>query len=810
MAFHKSLKLPKLLPRKDLRLMARRALKLESLEERRLLASLPFGAAEADLGEFMLGRVAVTPVLLESNGQIDQSTEDWTNQQILSTLADISVGLDWWVDTLDSLNTVHELEFQVDTTYAMTPAETSYEPIARRSNDYALYVSEFLAGAGFTTGNLERDIQAFNQSQREKLGTDWSFTIFVVPSVNDADGQFAAGGSFSRAFAFAGGLFMIVPSTRPASTYTHETGHMFWARDEYVGGGSYFSYRGYYNTQNLNAADNPNSGFVQQPSIMAASTLLQTAYDNHISPASTLAMIGWQDSDGDGIFDVLDVPHRLTGDGYLDNATGNYRFIGSATVQTLPNLNSSGLKNDVTINKIREIEYRVDGGAWQIHSLPDAYEVDLDLTIPIPSGAQEIEIRARDSKSTVTSNVFLGRLERSDSTLVPGINGYAWIDSNGNTLRDVGEFGEAGWSVTLIDANGTPLDLRKVIEPDSYPDGVLLSGFSPDLTLSSVGSDVDGRVAVFNDTGSSTSTGTKNFRAFSTGSQSFVSTWNSSTRRLQADFAAPTSTVSIDAIGAFSNTYARLEAYNSSGQLLGRYTTGRLDAGDVETMTIERGAADIAYVIVGGHAGTSIKLDNLQFGPEATRLTGLNGRYNFPGLPTGEYTVRLTPNAGFRALDPVSGTQTVSVTANTAAMDIDFGFEEATSEWQNPRDPLDVNDDMIISAVDVLLIINEINARGARDLRGSGISAPPFVDVTGESFVSGIDVLQVINYINAHGNNTGEGEVVNPATIHVGGGFCSALPAAEGEFSVPPIDGYFASDNDDEDELLDLLAASSL
>ena len=33
--------------------------------------------------------------------------------------------------------------------------------------------------------------------------------------------------------------------------------------------------------------------------------------------ASTLAMLGWQDSDGDGIFDVLDVPHRLTGSGYM-------------------------------------------------------------------------------------------------------------------------------------------------------------------------------------------------------------------------------------------------------------------------------------------------------------------------------------------------------------------------------------------------------------------------------------------------------------------------------------------------------------
>lgn len=181
-------------------------------------------------------------------------------------------------------------------------------------------------------------------------------TIFVVDSRNDSDGQFAVGGSFSKAFSFAGGLFMVVPSTRPASTYSHETGHLFWARDEYAGGGSYSDFRGYYNTQNTNAANNPTPGFVQQPSIMAASTLLETAYSTHTSPASTLAMVGWQDSDGDGVFDVLDVPHQLTGTGYWDAASGDYKFVGNATVRTLPNRNPSGQGNDITINRIREIE----------------------------------------------------------------------------------------------------------------------------------------------------------------------------------------------------------------------------------------------------------------------------------------------------------------------------------------------------------------------------------------------------------------------------------------------------------------------
>ena len=43
-----------------------------------------------DLGEFMLGKIVVTPVLFESLGQFgDPSTEDWTDALIAETKAKI-------------------------------------------------------------------------------------------------------------------------------------------------------------------------------------------------------------------------------------------------------------------------------------------------------------------------------------------------------------------------------------------------------------------------------------------------------------------------------------------------------------------------------------------------------------------------------------------------------------------------------------------------------------------------------------------------------------------------------------------------
>ena len=106
---------------------------------------------------------------------------------------------------------------------------------------------------------------------------------------------------------------------------------------------------------------------------------------------SSLELVGWRDSDGDGIFDVLDVAHTLEGTGTYDPAAGIYRFVGESSVQTLPNLNpresalpTESLQNDITINRISRVEYRIDGGsggAWQTAATPDTYVAALDLEV---------------------------------------------------------------------------------------------------------------------------------------------------------------------------------------------------------------------------------------------------------------------------------------------------------------------------------------------------------------------------------------------------------------------------------------------
>ena len=61
-----------------------RQLGFELLEARRLLTA-PHGAMPQDLAEYLLGSTVVTAVFFESDGSLDESTEDWTPTLIEET-----------------------------------------------------------------------------------------------------------------------------------------------------------------------------------------------------------------------------------------------------------------------------------------------------------------------------------------------------------------------------------------------------------------------------------------------------------------------------------------------------------------------------------------------------------------------------------------------------------------------------------------------------------------------------------------------------------------------------------------------------
>ena len=377
---------------------------------------------------------------------------------------------------------------------------------------------------------------------------------------HDLDGMFAPG-EFSKAFSFPGGQFIVSPASRPASTFAHEAGHIFWARDEYAGGRSYTDYRGYYDTQNTNCAGNPTPGFVQANSLMANGTLLDNAYAQHTSSATSLQMLGWRDSDGDGLIDVLDVPFTLQGVGFVDPA-GEYRFLGQSAVQTLPNRNTSSLQNDITVNEISRAEYSLDGGlSWQTAAEYHTYTAKLDLHIPLPNPLPAaIQIRTIDDRSRASSPLFQGDFTRRSAAWQPGISGFVWNDADSDGFFAGNELGLSGWKVQLIDGAGQPLPAAERLEPDDYAAETRLNAVSSQVALTVVGGDTNGTVAAGNS--SQTSTGGRVFETFTLGNV-WSTDWTPETRQLRMNFATPVSQVADRCDRQRRKSYGRLEVYDA-------------------------------------------------------------------------------------------------------------------------------------------------------------------------------------------------------------------------------------------------------
>lgn len=358
----------------------------------------------------MLGDVWVTVAALESDGQIDASTEDWQPAQIQQVMKSVTDGLAWWENLLTRYSSRQQLNFHLDFSRLFQPIATPYEPISRPSEDVGLWIDDFLDHEGANSpADFQVDIRQFNHSQRLAHQTDWAFTLLIVDSARDADGFFDADGEFAGAFAFPGGQFAVIPSTRPAATIAHEVGHIFWAMDEYAGSETYFDRRGYYNTQNVNAYDQNPDPKSRQLSIMDRAGAGYAA--NAISDSARRS-IGWQDSDGDGLFDVLDVDLKLTAAVISQPDTHTLTVSGQAAAQALPNLNSSGTGHDITLNRVRRIEYRVDGGHWALAQQFDQPQADFRVSIgPLPTGRSTVELRAVDDRWGVSSNIWTTQVD---------------------------------------------------------------------------------------------------------------------------------------------------------------------------------------------------------------------------------------------------------------------------------------------------------------------------------------------------------------------------------------------------------------
>ena len=75
------------------------------------------------------------------------------------------------------------------------------------------------------------------------------------------------------------------------------------------------------------------------------------------------------------------------------------------------------------------------------------------------------------------------------------------------------------------------------------------------------------------------------------------------------------------------------------------------------------------------------------------------------------------------------------------------GYVHSGPPFQNPLDPLDVNDDRAVAPGDAIRVVSYLNRFGAgAELPTS--SPPPFLDVNGDDAISAIDAILVVNHLN--------------------------------------------------------------
>jgi hypothetical protein len=363
-------------------------------------APAPPGADQWQTSEYMMGSCAISLVFLESNGAIDTETEDWTGTEESNVVSECVAGMNWWVGIYPY--PVAPLSFTWTYEYAVP---TSYEPITRSSADEDLWIAQALTSLGYPASAANYWTVAFdyNNDLRDNAGTDWAYHIYVVDSSADPDGEFADGWF---AYAYLTGPFVVMTYdndnwgiTWMDSVLAHETGHIFGAGDEYCQPGysccDDTAFYGYLRVQNTNCDRDP----------------VCIMNDNSWAVCSvSRGQLGWRDSDSDTVPDILDVPPTASLDTYTPDPTADPTptFTGSASVAYYPNNSPIYAGPDITLNRLANVQYRVDGGTWQDATASDGtFDEDTEdytfTTSPLPGGTYTFEVRAIDSSGNETA-----------------------------------------------------------------------------------------------------------------------------------------------------------------------------------------------------------------------------------------------------------------------------------------------------------------------------------------------------------------------------------------------------------------------
>ena len=181
----------------------------------------------------MIGTVTVTLFFVESDGSMDPNTYTWSTSALNATVTSATTGLSWWSSQASGYGkTVSFTVYYYPGTDVR--CQTGYEPIIHPSTDARYWIEEIMASFGYSSGSHIDRVNAYNTWVRSNYGTNWAYSAFIEYNPPPAGTAFTNGYS---AWAYRGGPYtnLLYRSFSWAFdlVFSHETGHIFTACDEY-------------------------------------------------------------------------------------------------------------------------------------------------------------------------------------------------------------------------------------------------------------------------------------------------------------------------------------------------------------------------------------------------------------------------------------------------------------------------------------------------------------------------------------------------------------------------------------------------
>jgi len=271
---------------------------------------------------------------------------------------------------------------------------------------------------------------------RSTAGADWAFAVFVVDDANDADHMFSHG---YFAYAYVGGPFVDMTYNNDGygiqnmdAVFAHETGHIFYALDEYQSAGiPCWTTSGYLNAPNSNSVyPSPGSCGLNVSSIMRGQISPFTA---GAMAGSTRAELGWRDSTGAGILDPVNTTVTLAvnpaGSYTASNGDVVLRYRGQAGDTPW----ASPTRSSVSINTITGVQYQIDSsdpwrdatpddGAWTGSS--ESFSIN---TSPISPGPHTVTIHATNSACTLSNVCNSATITRTEQVVARAATHFGYL-----------------------------------------------------------------------------------------------------------------------------------------------------------------------------------------------------------------------------------------------------------------------------------------------------------------------------------------------------------------------------------------------